>query len=285
MRSVLKFGLIAMLPLAIASCGGEKQTEEIPGEDTTKAVVDTTPVTVNEEVKFKFDFAVANVPSPVQIINDLSSYGLAYNNAMLHDVKKVSSYTTDFAKSINLGIYNLDLGYAIANNQGSDVMKYVKTSMTEADALGLKPAFDQMVGKRAESNVGNKDSLLDIIDEIYVKGDSYLRTNERVQTATHIFVGSWVEALYIICSIDANEKDAAQKEKIHSHLWDQRFYLKNIVDLLANFKDSKEDKMLMDELSKIQTEIEAVKDPKELDEAKFKSISDKVMALRASLIK
>ncbi|HEY1039701.1 MAG TPA: hypothetical protein VGF30_09870 [Bacteroidia bacterium] len=281
----LKIALAATLPVVMISCGGEKTVEEQPVTDSTATAVDTTPVTVSEEVKFKFDFAVANIPSPVQVINDFSSYGLPYNSAILHDVNKVKSYSTDFAKSINLGVYNLDMSYAIANGQGADVMKYLKTSMSEADALGLKAAFDQMVGKRAEDNVSNKDSLLTLIDDIYVKGDSYLRTNDRVQTATHVFVGSWIEALHIICAIDKDEKDAAQKAKIHSHLWDQRFYIKNIIDLLSSFKDKKEDKMLIDELTKIQAELEVIKDPKDLDDTKFKSISDKISALRTSITK
>ena len=284
-NTFLKIALTASLPVVMISCGGEKPTEDQVLNDSTLAVVDTTPVTVDDAIKFKFDFAVANIPSPVQVINDFSSYGLAYNSAIMHDVAKVKTYSSDFSKSINLGIYNLDMAYAIANNQGADVMKYLKTSMSEADQLGLKAAFDQMVGKRAEDNVSNKDSLLTLIDDIYVKGDTYLRTNDRVQTATHIFVGSWIEALHIICAIDKDEKDAAQKLKIHTHLWDQRFYLKNIIDLLGSFKDKKEDQMLIAELTKIQTEIDQVKDPKDMDEAKFKSISDKIVALRSSVTK
>ncbi|MCD6067084.1 MAG: hypothetical protein K0S33_1910 [Bacteroidetes bacterium] len=284
MKAFVKVALI-VVPVLLISCGGDKSGEELNGADTAKIAIDTTPVTVNEEIKFKFDFAVANVPSPVQLITDFSAYGISYHNVMLHDVKKVKTYTSDFSKACNLGVYNLDLAYAIANEQGADVMKYVKTSMQEANSLGLKSAFDQMMGQRMESNIDNKDSLLEIIDEIYVNGDSYLRTNERVQTATHIFVGSWVEALYIICSVNAIEQEPVYKTRIRSHLWDQRFYLKNLIDLLGAFKDKKEDQMLIEALTKIQAEIDAVKDPKDLDEAKFKSISDQVFALRAAITK
>lgn len=286
MQKINQLTLITILSFVIFSCTSEKSSEEQAANDTTAVVpIDTVAITVNDETKFKFDFAIANTPSPVQIIHDFTAFGVAYNNALLHDVKKVSSYNTDFSKSINLGIYNLDLAYAIANNQGADVMKYLKTSMTEADALGLKAAFDQMLGKRAESNISNKDSLLKIIDEIYVKGDSYLRTNDRVQTATHVFIGSWLEALHIMCQLDANEKDATQKQKIHTHVWEQRFYLKNIVELLNEFKNNKEDKILIDELTKIHAEIAAVRDAKDLSDVKFKSISDKISALRSTLTK
>jgi hypothetical protein len=38
-------------------------------------------------------------------------------------------------------------------------------------------------------------------------------------------------------------------------------------------------------LKKIHAEIDAIKDPKEMKEANFKTISDKIYALRTSLIK
>ncbi|MBK7818078.1 MAG: hypothetical protein IPJ60_11440 [Sphingobacteriaceae bacterium] len=76
--------------------------------------------------------------------------------------------------------------YAIVNERGEDVLKYMKTVLITSDALGLKGA-DQMIGKRAEQNLGSKDSLLQILDEILIKSDSYLRTNERLYTASTVF--------------------------------------------------------------------------------------------------
>ncbi|MGZ3862577.1 MAG: hypothetical protein ACXVPN_02315 [Bacteroidia bacterium] len=274
--------------LALASCGGSKAEETKTNTDTAavaQAPVDTVKNTADDLTKFKFDFAIANIPSPAQIINDFSSYNLNYNPAFLNDVQKVSGYNTEYSKAINLGIYNLDMAYAVANDKGSDVLKYMKTTMAEIDALGMKAAFNQFVGKRAETNIGNKDSLLKIIDELYTNGDKYLRTNQRIETATHIFVGSWVEALNIICHTGADEKDAAQKARVYKHLWEQRFYLKNIIDLLDAFKAKKEDADLIKDLSAIHAEVDAVKDAADINDEKFKSISAKIFALRDKMTK
>jgi hypothetical protein len=281
-----KISVIAAAGLILASCGGNKP------EETTKPITDTPATeaarpdvtTVNEITRFKFDFAVANIPAPAEIINDMASYNLPYNPAFLSDVSKASSYKTDFSKAINLGVYNLDMAYAMANNNGSDVMKYVKASLEEIDALGMRAAFDQMIGKRTETNINNKDSLLKIADEMYIKGDKYLRTNERIETATNIFVGSWIEALSIICRTGTEEKDAIQRARVHKQLWEQRFNLKNIIDLLVDFK-SKEDVNLTKELTNIYREIDEVKEPKDMKGEKFESISKKILALRDKLIK
>ena len=272
------------LSIILTACG-DKPTEEIAENVVAETSKDTTPITVNEETKFKFDFAIANIPSPVGSVNEISSWGADYNNALLVDPKKQLTASNEFAKALALGVYNIDMSYAMVNNKGEDVLKYMKVVVKTSDDLGLKSAVDQMVGKRAEKNLGNKDSLLKILDEIFVKSDSYLRTNERVYTASSVFAGSWVESLYLTCKITESTTDAAIKEKGYKHLWDQRFYLKNLTDLLSDYKDKKECVKLNDELKKIHAEIDVIKDPKEMNEANFKAIAEKIFALRASLIK
>lgn len=282
--------LLYLLPVlalssVLVSCGGKAdevtETEEVVAE----APKDTTPVTVNEETKFKFDFAIANIPSPVGGINEISGWGVDYNNTLLVDPKKPMAIDGEFSKALALGIYNIDMSYAMVNNKGEDVLKYMKHVVKSADELGLKSAVDNMLGKRAEQNLSNKDSLLKIVDEIFVKSDAYLRTNERVYTASAVFAGSWVESLYLTCKIAESVNDPAAKEKAYKHLWDQRFYLKNLTDLLGEYKDKKECVALNDELKKIHAEIDAVKDPKDMNEARFKAITSKIYALRTSLTK
>jgi hypothetical protein len=151
--------------------------------------------------------------------------------------------------------------------------------MMQSDNLGLKGAVDRMVGKRAETNLGSKDSLLNILSDIFVKSDSYLRTNERVFTASCVFAGTWIEGLYLTCKIGENATGEA-KAKAHKAVWDQRFYLKNLIDLLADYKDKKEAVALNDEFKTIHREIDAIKDAKDIDDAKFKSISEKIYTLR-----
>ncbi len=282
--------LLHLLPvLALSSMAvscGEKADEVAETEEVVANVPkDTTPVTVNEETKFKFDFAIANIPSPVAGINEISGWGVDYNTTLLVDPKKPMAIGGEFSKALALGIYNIDMSYAMVNNKGEDVLKYMKHVVKSADELGLKSAVDNMLGKRAEQNLSNKDSLLKIVDEIFVKSDAYLRTNERVYTASAVFAGSWVESLYLTCKIAESVNDPAVKEKAYKHLWDQRFYLKNLTDLLGEYKDQKECVALNEELKKIHTEIDAVKDPKDMNDARFKAIAGRIYALRASLTK
>lgn len=283
MKKLLFFACAGLFFLS--SCDEAKPEEtKLPVSESSSPVVedDSVPNTVEDIVRFKFDFAVGNVPSPAEVVTDMSTYKLTYNPAFLSDPGKVKNFKTEFSKAINLGVYNLDMAYAIANAQGSDVLKYLKTSLTEIDELGMKPAFDKFIGKRTETNINNRDSLLRIIDEMYVKGDKYLRTNQRVETATYIFLGSWIEALHLICRTGIDEKDAIQKVRIKKVLWEQRYYLKNFNDLLAEFKNQ-DAVSLRKELLAIQKLVEAIPDARDMKEKNFKEIAAKVDALRERL--
>jgi hypothetical protein len=265
------------------SCGTKESEHAIEAEEVTAEYKDTTPVTVNDTTKFKFDFAIANIPTPASSMQELQKWNVPYDNSILNETQEGPRYTTEFKQSFNLGVYNIDMAYAMMNDKGADVLKYMKVVMVLSDALGLRNAVDAMVGKRAERNLSSKDSLFKILDEIFVKSDSYLRTNERVYLAATVFAGSWLENLYITCKVNARVMDPKMKEAGRKHLWEQRFHLGNLINLLNDYKDKKECAELIADLKTIHSEITAIKQPSEMDDAKFKSISDKIIALRQKL--
>lgn len=277
----LKAILFAVPALALVACGGSKEEEHHEETDSVQVEVkDTTAVTVSDTTKFKFDFAIANIPSPANSLQDLGKWGIAYDNTIFNDVKNIGKYKSEFQKAINLGVYNIDMCYSIVNDRGEDVLKTMKNVMSLADGLGLKSAVNVMVGQRAEANISNKDSLFKIMDDIFVKSDDYLRTNERINTAATVFAGSWLESLYLVCEVGAKTNNAEIKSKSANHIWEQRFHLGNLINTLSDFKDKKEVAELITALKPIHEEINAVKESKQMDDAKFASISEKIISLR-----
>lgn len=281
-KNLIAFGLASLM---LSSCGGEKENETLMNTDSTSVAVDTVAVTVSDTTKFKFDFAIANIPSPASSLQDLANLGVAYDNTILNDIKKAGNYSTEFQRSLNLGVYNIDMAYAMINDKGQDVLQYMKDVLIISDALGLKNAVSVMVGKRAEQNLSNRDSLFKILDEIFVKSDSYLRTNERVYTAALVFAGSWVESLYLNCKISEQSTNVSMKDQARKQLWEQRFHLGNLIDLLGDYKDKKECADLIADLKPIHNEIVAIKQPTDLGDAQFGSIASKIMALRTKVTK
>lgn len=282
-KTIMALGLNALL---LASCGGDNghdNTNEL-ADSTVVAAKDTTAYTVSDTTKFKFDFAIANIPSPANTLQDLAQWGIAYDPSILNDSKKSAHYTTEFQRSINLGVYNIDMAYAMVNDKGADVLQYMKNIMMLSDALGLKGAMNAMVGKRAQENINNKDSLFGILDEIFVKSDIYLRTNERVYTAGIIFAGSWLESLYIASKLGGQLSDANLKVVANRHLWEQRMHLGNLINLLGDYKDKKECAALIADLKPIDDAVSKFSKPTDMSDADFKEISTKIIVLRNKLI-
>ncbi len=174
--------LIYLLPLAsllsLSNCGGAEHDH--PHES---AVADSTSESteLNDTTKFKFDFAIANIPSPANRMHDIVALGVPYDNSILNNTRKVKTYTTEFKKGINMGIYNMDMAYAMMSDAGQDVLNYMKTIIMLSDALGMQSSINSMVGERFESNIDNKDSLFSVWDEILIKSDVYLRNNQKCE--------------------------------------------------------------------------------------------------------
>ncbi len=277
--------LVYLLPLAsllsLTNCGGAEHdhAHEAAVADSTAESTELTDTT-----KFKFDFAIANIPSPANRMQDIVALGVPYDNSILHKPSQIGTYSTEFKKGINMGIYNMDMAYAMMNNSGQDVLNYMKTIIQLSEALGMQSSINSMVGKRFESNIDNKDSLFSVWDEILVKSDVYLRNNQRVQTAATVFTGSWLESLYLSCKAGEKLQDAALREKIRTNLWEQRFHLGNLVKLLQDFKGDKDIQALLAELEPIHTEIVAIKQPSDLKEDQMSGISAKIYAVREKAI-
>jgi hypothetical protein len=279
MKIIRNTFILALGAGMLVSCSS-KETDAAETE-TVAPVTDTTAVTVSDTTKFKFDFAIANIPSPATSMQEFQKWQVAYDNSMLNTAKSSDHYATEFQKGLNLGIYNIDMAYAMMNNKGPDVLSYMKSTLMLSESLGLKNAVDAMVGKRAELNLGSKDSLFAILDEIFIKSDAYLRTNERLCTAATVFAGSWIENLYILATkITA----PAAKAAAYQHLWEQRFHLGNLISLLNDYKSKKEAAELIASLIEIHEGIVKYHQSSEITDENFKSISDKIVALRSKIV-
>jgi hypothetical protein len=275
----LFFPFCMAIAFVLNSCSNHAESEQ-PETSDQKTEAETP---ASDTTKFKFDFALANIPSPASSIEELGRMNAPYDNSMLNNPSKVSSYTTEFQKSLNLGIYNIDMAYAMIHNRGQEMLQYMKSVFDIADALGLRQAVGNMVGQRAESNISNKDSLFRILDQIFIKSDSYLRSNERVYTATLIFAGSWIESLYITGTIGSKSDEAAVKAKSKKLIWEQRFHLGNLVGILRDFRSKKENEKLLSRLEEVHKKIIEVREPSAMTEQQFNSITSAIKQIRNSI--
>ena len=229
---VIALGLASLL---IYSCGdpkpGDGETgEELPDTDTVKAVA----LNVGGEL--------FSIPSPIQTALLIQKSGVTYDKAILNAGNKNGQYASDYARSLNLGIYGADLGYVSMYNQTQDALGYLGALKNLADKLGVSSAFDQSTMKRINDNISNKDSMLVLVGIAYRASDTYLKTNKRSEISNLILTGGWIESMNFSISAYKSKPTSEVKYRIA----EQKQALGSIIKLISSHNMADADGLVTD---------------------------------------
>ncbi len=218
-----------------------------------------------------------------------------FDQDLLNKSDKAGDYITASKKALNLGVYAVDLSYCRIFEQYEIAGRYFNSMQKLSEELGIPSDFFVNTAKRFDRNIDNKDSLIEIANEVYVITDSYLRENEQFSAAAQIILGGWVEAINIASDVAMESKDMDIIERFA----DQKYSLRNLLDMLSNYSDDEVVSVYIKKLKKIDVlfssfvlNINEELDPgsskarKVLNEAliKIKSIRSLVKELRQEII-
>lgn len=279
MKKLITLSCAALL----MSCGGSSTKPENGETKTDTAKKESISQPTNDLADFQFHVLVINVPSPLEIITLLPKAGLPYNKALINATENETKYTTTTKKGLNYGSYIVDLVYLSTNEQFSEVKNYFKTSRTLAQSLGCAESFDNIAGSRLENNIDKKDTINKVIDQIYTEMDGYLRSNDRLLTATQILVGSWIESQYITVSLIKDQTKNKDNEILFQKVIQQNFTSQKLVELLKEYSKEKDFKAVIEgvtELDKIYSGIHNG----ELSNAILQKLHVKLSEVRAKVV-
>jgi len=264
--------------LLTGSCSNKSGEES---KEQTAETKDTMPV--SEVATFQFTYTIANLPPPMQVLDEFSKSKLEVNTALLNSADNADKYMTSLKQAMNYGIYGVDLGYLVVNNRTLDAIKYYNTAKKLASQLGMEETFNQFVN-RFETNSNNRDSLTRVIDDAYSATDAYLRSNKRLETASQVLAGSWLECQYLTVKSLLKATRNADNEILYKRVWEQRLYLDNITKLLSEFADN-------DEVKKIKSDYEALlaiykepSDEKQIDKAFLTRLASGLEKARQNIV-
>lgn len=264
-----------------ASCSGDKPT----GETQTNTVItaeDTTPV--SETAVYMFNYTIGNLPAPVTVLQQYADAGLPVDLSLLNSVKNAGNYQSAVSKAFNFGIYGIDLAYLVINKRSLDVLNYYMCSRKLAQELNMSEPFDKFT-QRFENNASNKDSLVRIVDDAYSNTDSYLRSNERLETASQILAGSWLEAQYITVNLLKNTELNDANKSLFSRVWEQKFHLENISKIFNELKDSDESKKIKTDMQGLLEVYKSLNTEEDVDKAFIEKLSAKLTTVRKNIVK
>lgn len=240
--------LLSLAAFFAVSCGDDQ-----PKDDSTEKV-EVEEKNANNTQLLELDGKVFSIPSPIQTAYLIKGAGVTYNKDILNVPSKVTGYSTNFKKAVNLGIYGADLGYVTLYDQTQDAISFLTAVKTLGDDLGVSSAFDMELVERFEKNIGNQDSVLSLVSEAYKSSDKYLKNNDQNHIGALVLAGGWVESLYFT----TNSAEMTSNKEIINRVGEQKNTVYNLIKLLTPYYDQPEFSTLVDDLMELNDIFEKV---------------------------
>jgi hypothetical protein len=279
-KNIFIIGLFSIL--AFAGCKNQSGQQEDPEE----SAADTASASINEQAEFQFDLTVSNIPAPYTLLDDIAKTGIGFNKDLVNPLSNAERYTSASKKAINFGIYSIDLGYLAVYNQNQEVINYFVQTRKMSKDLGAGPFFDDIAGSiKLDKTLGDKEQMLTLLDKAYTASDKYLRSNQRLVSASLMLVGGWAESQYIALELLKNEPRSSRNEAIYTKIWEQRAHLANIIKLLEELRSEEGVNDVLEGLKDVEPAYKELSQNSDLTQEKAKVMARKLSEFRAGLIK
>jgi hypothetical protein len=240
-----------------------------PPQDSTAQVTPPDSPTAMKVLK--------SVPSPIQMAFYLLNSKSPYNEKLMNPTANLDKYSNSFAQAMNLGVYQADLGYAIAHGQTQQSLNYLEAVKTLGDKLGILNSFEKSMIERAEDNLDNKDSLFSITTDAFKDAETYLNQNARPEIADLIVIGGWLESTYLATQTAKTGGGSALRRRIG----EDKLVLPGLIAIMESHNGGKDFLALTSKLKDLAALYDQIKvmrkyQPAETDrEAKVTRINSK----------
>lgn len=177
--------------LILASCGSGGNKDKSAEFDKAKSL--------DQQIS---DLISEDFPKPSEIPFLVMQTGAEYNQSLINTRENIESYIAQPDKAaLNLGVYAADMGYLASYEKTQESIDYFQACKRLADELGIMNAFSPEMVQQVETNIGNRDSLTQILDSSVGEASKYMNNSSQSKLGAMIITGSFVESLYLATGI------------------------------------------------------------------------------------
>ncbi len=231
MKTLRLLALLILIPV-IFSCNNDKK------QQTQKQTIQTDTSVVLREKFNEAKQVVYSLPSPQEVsIILLDNKDINFDPTLLNNINNVDKYTSDLSKALNLGIYSADVSFANLFDQNQITINYMTAAKKLAEQLGILNYFTEEDIDKLENNVTNRDEIMKIITEAYMKSDAKLQEDHRDDIGALILIGGWIEGMYL--AVNLTHCNVKENPKLVSSIMEQQLSLALLVDFLNYYKNDK----------------------------------------------
>ena len=209
----------------------EENTESISTEKVDELKEEASHSIEIDTLVYEYEFMP---PSPIQIAAILQKVNMPYEQGITNPPTNAKNYSSRLKQTLNFGVYACDLAYCVTNDKYEEAAEYLKVSKDISSKIGLETIFrtDGLV-ERFESNIGNQDSIMDILFHVQMMTDDYISDNDLRDLSVIYFTGAWVEGMNIGTHTILGNND----HKISMLLSEQMTIARSIIKGLRAVKD------------------------------------------------
>ena len=249
-NTITQWGIVSLIFLLMTSCVDSDNSKEIDdGANEMDEIVENLDV-IDSKRAILVESIIRSSPTIAESGQIFTEIGTDFNRSFLNDIKNIANYVTIKDQGINLGIYLSDLGYITAFDQTQEIIFYMNCAKKMSEGIGVSDVFNEETIERMEMNINDKDSIVNLIAEMYWKTDAFLKELGRENISAMIICGGWVEGMYIGTQLmDDNPESNLLYEKMIS----QQGNLGKILALLETFEGDEKILFYKERLKDIQT--------------------------------
>jgi hypothetical protein len=241
-----KYVLIFLIGFLLFSCS-----------TNTKTTVNSTSLFESDSISLKIRFSETFfvVPSPYMVSFLIKKSNVAFDNRLLTPNSDVQKYTTTQKKSLVLGMYGADLSYLNIYERRDLVVLYISTITTLMEDIGINQSGDNVLLAKIGANIGENDSVISAIAQLYRNSDRFLKDNDRRDVCNLIIAGGWIESFWFLTQL----YHKTGQDDIFSLILYQSDVLDKLIKLLSPYYEkSKEFTNLTDQLVTIANEFDVM---------------------------
>jgi len=280
MKTILSF--VAFLILM--SCGNNNDTELSDSSLKDTIVIDSTKSKIDEEKEFKLHLLIANIPSPSHEIVAINKAGYTYKPSLLIDKSKAGTFTSDFKKGINYGMFSADLAYVASFANNKDIIPYYLATRKAAESANALKVFDDIT-KTAnfESLQGNSDSMEAVLERAYLETEHFFETDHHMDIATRILLGAWIEGQYLLLNTIHIQK-SSKAEELKNKVWESKLQLMNLNELLTEYSSDPDMTSVANSLKEYYKNYDGASGSKSFNDELLKKMMEELTSIRTKLL-
>lgn len=280
LRTMIAAFIFPAIVFILSSCGTETTTENL-----SDAAIDSGDLVSSADTFSASEDFFYSLPSPLVMARIFKKTGLKYAEGIANQPENASRYVTTQSRSLNLGVYSADLAYTVLNKQTQQATQYMESVKRLSDELGMASMFDtEGYLTRFKSNLNEEDSLINIVCQLKGEMDIFMQDNEKEKLTLLIFIGAWVENMYIATQLTKE----ANKDKIAMRVAEQKHILNNLMNLISRYQNDAEFHNLFSALNELKVifdnlTVQGEEDNLVMDKLQLKAITEKVSNLRKDI--